>query len=421
MSLKKQTDISNFFIAGVNYKKTDAELRGQFAINDKKYAAVLANASQYNIQETFILSTCNRTEIYGFAENADLLCQLLCSQTAGTYKTFCDIAYIKKGEEAIEHLFNVAAGLDSQILGDYEIIGQIKKVVKFSKEHNFIGANLERLVNEILQTSKEIKTSTVLSSGTVSVSFAAVQFIKEKFSSTAHKKILLLGTGKIGSHTCKNLVDYLDTKDITLINRTAGKAKELADALGLKFASLNDLAIHVKAADIIVVATNSDIPVLLKSHLQNSGEKLIIDLSIPYNVEVAAQKLPNIKLVNVDDLSKIKDETFNKRAAEIPKAKAIIAEHIAEFLDWHKMRKNVPVLKAVKSKLQNMHSCSLYNSIFAIPITTAIITTKDDEIIQKVITGMALKMRTRNQMGCNYIEAINEYIAVGINNLVCKN
>ena len=421
MLTKKQNDISNFFIAGVNYKKTDAELRGQFAINDEKYAAVLALASQYQIQETFILSTCNRTEIYGFAENADLLCQLLCSQTAGTYETFCDIAYIKKGKEAIEHLFNVAAGLDSQILGDYEIVGQIKKVVKFSKENNFIGANLERLVNEILQASKEIKTSTVLSSGTVSVSFAAVQFIKEEFSSTAGKKILLLGTGKIGSNTCKNLVDYLDTKDITLINRTTGKAKKLADELGLKFALLDDLSIHVKAADIILVATNSDIPVILRSHVENNGEKLIIDLSIPYNVEIAAQKLSNIKLVNVDDLSKIKDETFHKREAEIPKAKAIIAEHIAEFLDWHKMRKNVPVLKAVKNKLHAMHSCGLYNSIFAIPITSAIDTTHDEEIIQKVITAMALKMRTHNQLGCNYIEAINEYIAVGINNSSCSN
>ena len=417
MFTKKQTDISNFFIAGVNYKKTDAELRGQFAINDEKYAAALALAPQYNIQETFILSTCNRTEIYGFAENADLLRQLICTQTEGTYKTFCDIAYIKKGKEAIEHLFNVAAGLDSQILGDYEIVGQIKKVVKFSKVHNFIGANMERLVNEVLKASKEIKTSTALSSGTVSVSFAAVQFIKEKYASINGKKILLLGTGKIGSNTCKNLVDYLDTKDITLINRTTGKAKELADELGLKFALLDDLAANVKTADIILVATNSDKPVILKSHLANNGDKLIIDLSIPYNVETAAQKLSNITLVNVDELSKIKDETFHKREAEIPKAKFIIAEHIGEFLDWHQMRKNVPVLKAVKNKLIAMQSCDLYTSCFAIPVHK----TNDEEIIQKVITGLALKMRVRNELGCNYIEAINEYIGVGVNNSSCAN
>lgn len=421
MFTKKQTDISNFFIAGINYKKTNAELRGQFAINNEKYAAILTLAPQYNIEETFILSTCNRTEIYGFAENADVLCQLICAQTEGSYETFCDIAYIKNGIEAIEHFFNVAAGLDSQILGDYEIVGQIKKAVKFSKENNFLGAGLERLVNAVLQASKEIKTTTALSSGTVSVSFAAVQFIKEKFACITGKNILLLGTGKIGSNTCKNLVDYLDTKNITLINRTPGKAKELAGELGLNFALLDELATKVKTADIILVATNSDIPVILKSHLENNGNKLIIDLSVPYNVEAAARQLNNITLVNVDELSKIKDETFHKREAEVPEAKSIIAKHIDEFLDWHAMRKNVPVLKAVKNKLQAMHSCSLYNSCFVIPMASAIDTAHDEEIIQKVITGMALKMRVRNQLGCNYIEAINEYMAIGINISSCTN
>lgn len=411
MFTKKQTDISNFFIAGINYKKTDAVLRGQFAINNEKYAAILSLAPSFNIGETFILSTCNRTEIYGFADDAVSLCRLLCMQTEGSFGTFYDMAYIKNGKDAIEHLFDVAAGLDSQILGDYEIVGQIKKAVKFSKENNFIGANLERLVNAVLQASKEIKTTTALSSGSVSVSFAAVQYIKEKMTSVADKKILLLGTGKIGSNTCKNLVDYLNTKNITLINRTAGKAKVLAEEMGLKFALLDDLDANIQAADIIFVASNSDTPVIRRSHLENAGEKLIIDLSIPYNVEAAAQTLDNITLVNVDELSKIKDDTFHKRAAEIPKARSIIASHINEFLGWYEMRKNVPVLKAVKTKLQAMHSCNLYNNRSAIPMPAIIDTTADDEKIQKIITGMAIKMLTRNQVGCTYIEAINEYIA----------
>ncbi len=413
MFTKRQTDISNFFIAGINYKKTDAVLRGQFAISNEKYAAILSLAPSFNIREIFILSTCNRTEIYGFADDAVSLCQLLCTQTEGSFETFYDMAYIKNGKDAIEHLFDVAAGLDSQILGDYEIVGQIKKAVKFSKENNFIGAHLERLVNAVLQASKEIKTTTALSSGSVSVSFAAVQYIKENITSIADKKILLLGTGKIGSNTCKNLVDYLNTKNITLINRTAGKAKVLAEEMGLKFALLDDLVANIQAADIILVASNSDTPVILRSHLQNAGEKLIIDFSIPYNVEASAQTLDNITLVNVDELSKIKDDTFHKREAEIPKATSIIARHINEFLDWYEMRKNVPVLKAVKSKLQALHSCNLYNNYSAIPMPAIIDTTADEEKIQKIITGMAIKMRTRNQAGCTYIEAINEYIATG--------
>ncbi|MDB5279702.1 glutamyl-tRNA reductase [Ferruginibacter paludis] len=407
---QQHTDISTFFIAGINYKKSDAAIRGQYAINSDQYASLLSLAPQYGIKELFILSTCNRTEIYGFAQSAQDLCKLLCSQTQGSLDNFTERAYIKGGKVAIEHLFDVAAGLDSQILGDYEIIGQIKNAFKFSKQHAFIGAYLERMVNGVLQSSKMIKNTTELSGGTVSVSFAAIQYIKEHVPHLADKKILLLGTGKIGRNTCKNLVDYLGTTNITLINRTESKAAELAAELGLQYAPLEDLANQIDEAAIILVATNSAEPVILESHVINGTDKLIIDLSIPYNVETAAHLLPNVTLVNVDELSKIKDLTLQKRIAEVPKAKAIIAEHINEFLNWHQMRKNVPVLKAVKIKLEQMQSCNLYiNTCFsniASPGCPAA-----DEKIQKVINGMAVKMRHHNQRGCHYIEAINEYIA----------
>ena len=185
---QQHTDISTFFIAGINYKKSDATIRGQYAINNDQYAALLTLAPQFGIKELFILSTCNRTEIYGFSENAVSLSKLLCTQTQGSLDNFVAMSYVKNGREAIEHLFEVAAGLDSQILGDYEIIGQIKQAVKFSKQHHCIGAYLERLVNGILQSSKTIKNTTGLSGGTVSVSFAAIQYIKEHVSNLANKK-----------------------------------------------------------------------------------------------------------------------------------------------------------------------------------------------------------------------------------------
>ena len=171
-------------------------------------------------------------------------------------------------------------------------------------------------------------------------------------NSISTKKILLLGTGKIGRNTCKNLVDYLGTKNITLINRTEDKAARLAADLGLKHASMEALSAEIGQSDIILVATNAAEPVILKDHLVGGTDKLIIDLSIPYNVEKSAQQLPNVTLVNVDKLSEIKDETLHKRKAEIPKAKTIINDHITEFLDWHEMRKNVPALKSIKNTLE---------------------------------------------------------------------
>ena len=310
---------------------------------------------------------------------------------------------------AIEHLFSVAAGLDSQILGDYEIVGQIKQAVKFSKEQGFTDSFMERLVNCVLQSSKAIKNQTNLSGGTVSVSFAAVQYIREKVADLSNKKILLLGVGKIGRNTCKNLVDYLDADHITLINRTHDKAAQLAEELDLHHAPLTDLAQKIEESDIILVATNSVEPTIKRSHLQGKGEKLIIDLSVPFNVEEGAQELPNVHLVNVDELSKLKDETLQMREAEVPKAWTLIREHIDEFLEWFEMRKHVPVFKAVKTKLKEIQTFPSYIQLS--PEATVCQTINADEKIQRVINGMASKMRQRNQRGCYYIEAINEFIA----------
>lgn len=406
-----QNNISKFFVAGINYKKTEAEVRGQFAVNNEQYADILHAAPSFGISELFILSTCNRTEIYGFADNVCQLVHLLCSQTAGGKETFQDLCYIKQGAGAVQHLYEVGAGLESQILGDYEIIGQIKSAVKFARERGFINAFLERLVNSVLQSTKVVKNQTALSGGTVSVSFAAVQYIKKNVSKIVNKNILLLGVGKIGRNTCKNLVDYLHTKNITLINRSGEKAMELASELGLKYAGIEELPFYIQSSDIILVATNSNEPTILKSYVENFGKKLIIDLSIPYNVEKEAQELPDVTLINVDQLSKLKDETLQKRIGEVPKAKVIIAEHIAEFLEWSEMRKHVPVIKAVKQKLHDMYNCQLYLSFYNnyTPDTTSLAPV-NVHAIQKVIKNLAVKMRSKHQPGCCYIEAINDFI-----------
>ncbi|HYF32888.1 MAG TPA: glutamyl-tRNA reductase [Chitinophagaceae bacterium] len=409
---------TNFFIAGINYKKTDAAVRGQFAVNNEQYISLLQHAAGAGIRELFVVSTCNRTEIYGYAQDALQLIRLLCTVTEGTEDTFLRLAYIKKGKEAVKHLLNVGAGLDSQILGDYEIVGQIKQAARISKEHGMLGAFTERLVNCMLQCSKAIKNQTALSGGTVSVSFAAVQYIKTKVQDIADKKILLIGVGKIGRNTCKNLVDYLQTTNITLINRTEEKAADLADKLGVQYAQLQDMPQLIASSHIILVATNAAEPIIWRTCLENSGDKLIIDLSIPYNVEAAAMHLPNVKLVNVDELSKLKDETLQKRKAEVPKAKAIIAAHLEEFLEWHEMRRHVPVLKAVKVKLKEIYTHPLYIQFSRTHSTRTAGHNghaETEKRIQRVINGMASKMRSQNTRGCHYIEAINEFIATGAN------
>ncbi len=408
-----QTDISDFFIAGINYKKTDAAIRGRFSINNDQYREVIAVAARFNIKEFFILSTCNRTEIYGFAESAESLSELLCTQTEGSLHDFTAMRYTKKGLQAIGHLFEVAAGLDSQILGDYEIVGQIKQATKFSRQHECVGAYLERLVNEVLQACKKIRTSTGMSCGTVSVSFAAVQYARQHFTNIAGKKILLLGTGKIGSNTCKNIVDYLPGTSVTVMNRTNERAAELAAQYSLAYESYEKLQANIDLADIILVATSAEEPIIRKENISGNAPKLIIDLSVPCNVVPGTRELDNVVLLNVDELSKIKDETLQKRTAEIPKVKMIIREHISAFEAWHDMRKYVPVLKHVKGHLQKIYAGFEYASV-ATPVSS-FCEKAAEERIQKVINGMAVKMRTHNHRGCQYIEAMNDFIFTASN------
>lgn len=423
-------NIEDFWVIGINYKKSDASVRGLFAVTTDQYDNALSTARSFGVTEFFILSTCNRTEIYGLSQGEKPLADLLSSVCTGDKKTFEEISYKKSGRSAIEHTFQVAAGLDSQILGDYEILGQMKNAVKYAKVGGFIGTFMERLINSVLQASKAIKTHTALSGGTVSVSFAAVQYIREYFEgpastpklkcpSSAHmmtdpspkgvtmrtddKKIVLIGAGKIGRSTCKNLVDYLDTRDITLVNRTEEKAKELAQELNLKFAPITDLDNEVSAADVVVVSTSAKQPLILKRHLEGKGKKLLIDISVPSNVDAEAQRLPGVTFVDVDMLSKIKDETLQQRRTEIPKAITIIAEHIDEFMEWYEMRKHAPALKELKNKLKRIYiEPTLLSHDAAIDM---------DEKIQKVVNNVAAKIKKVNTPGCHYIQAINDYIA----------
>jgi glutamyl-tRNA reductase len=394
----ERLDLSSFFVVGISYRKTDVRLRGLFAITPERQQEVLLAAGSGELKEFFVLSTCNRTEIYGFAEDAKKLQYVLCCGTEGGEEAFNEFAYVFNGVEAVRHLYQVATGLDSQILGDYEIIGQLRNSVKAYKAAGFVGSFLERMVNEALRATKRVRTYTDFSSGTVSVSFAAVQFIKQYFPDFSDKKILLLGTGKIGNHTCKYLVDYLPGAQICLMNRTLEKAQSLADTMQLQYASMELLSSKVDEADVILVATGAAEPLILQSFFKEAHPRLIIDFSIPCNVASDVKEVKGLKLVEVDELSKIKDDTLQKRMSEIPKVKQIVEEHVQEYLQWHAQRRHVPLLQAVKNKLMSIHQENTALDLQA------------EHKIQKVVNGVAVKMRDAHLPGCHYIEAINDFM-----------
>ncbi|MEZ7946086.1 MAG: glutamyl-tRNA reductase [Flavobacteriaceae bacterium] len=343
----------NLYNIGVSYKKADAHTRGRYSLSKEKQIKLLKEAKEIGFEGIFILSTCNRTEITGFADHPYQLIQLLCKYSDGNVEEFARISNVYKGNEAINQLFRIGTGLESQILGDYEIVGQLKLAFKLAKKYHTINAHLERLINLILQASKKVKNTTQLSSGTTSVSYAAVQYIIQNIPSYNTKNILVFGLGKMGKHTCKNLAEYTKNKAVCLINRTEEKAISFVqEHTSIRNSTIENLRQEIDNADILIVSTGSDTPTVTKEHLSIDKEILILDLSMPENVDTSVSEFENVSLVNVDELSKITLETLSTRQKEVPKAEEIIEVYKEEFNDWLNNRKLVPAINALKESLE---------------------------------------------------------------------
>ena len=341
-----------FYVIGLSYKKADAKMRGEFSLDQNAKTNLMLQAKASGIESLVATSTCNRTEIYGFARHPFELIKLLCDNTQGTVEDFQNVAYVYKNSDAIQHMFKVGAGLDSQILGDFEIISQLKLSAKISKKHQLLNAYLERLINAVIQASKRIKTETELSSGATSVSFASVHYIKKTVEEISTKNILLFGTGKIGRNTCENLIKHTKNEHITLINRTRDRADKVAGKFKLLVKDYSQLQEEIGNTDILIVATGAQNPTIDKHLIQNKKPLLILDLSIPKNVNENVKELPMVTLVHLDHLSQMTDETLEKRKQYIPVAEGIISDIKTEFEAWVDNRKFAPTIKALKEKLQ---------------------------------------------------------------------
>ena len=335
---------TSFYCIGLSYKKANAEIRGRFSLDENAKDNILKQAVSEDIEGINVLSTCNRTEIYGFAKHPFELIKLLCDNSNGTVEEFQHVAYVYKKYDAIHHLFRVGTGLESQILGDFEIISQLKKGFKLSRKYKLINCFLERLFNSVIHASKRIKTETEISSGATSVAFASVQYIMKKVENISEKNILLFGTGKIGRNTCDNLLKHTHNKHITLINRTKDTAEEIAGKFNVKVKDFADLQTEINKADILIVATGARRPTVSKDIIFTDKELLILDLSIPKNVSEDVSEHPNVNLIHLDHLSQITDETIEHRQAQIPLAEVIIDEEEKEFASWLEARKFAPTI-----------------------------------------------------------------------------
>ena len=309
---------------GISYKKTDVSIRSKFALTE---SAILKRYSNSKLFHFFIISTCNRTEIYSFDQPEDELLELLVGDN--DLELFKKEAYYINDRECFEHLVEVTSGIDSQLLGDYEVSGQIKDALRLASEAGKLGGYFEKITNFAQSIAKTIRSETKISKGSVSVSNAAVEYIKQNVTDIENKSILVIGAGKMGRATMRNIISELDTNEITLLNRTESVSDKIAKQLDVKSDRYSNLKWHIKSADIIIVATNADYHIINFDDVD--GTKVILDLSVPQNVDPIVGLQPLIKLIDVDRLSKTKDETLKMRQSEIPKAKEIMRIRLDKF------------------------------------------------------------------------------------------
>jgi glutamyl-tRNA reductase len=396
--------LENFGIIGINYQNADITTRSIFAVSNITQESITTIAKQKNLQDIIVLSTCNRTEIYGLANTA-LLIEILCEATGNSTHLFHQHGYVYIGMDAVKHLFKVASGLDSQIIGDYEILMQLKKAAKYAKDNALLGSLSDRLVNFALQASKKIKSETKLSTGTVSVAYAAIEVIRDKVGDIANKNILLVGAGKFGRNVARNINEYFPGAKVRITNRTFSKAEDFAQEHNMLPVSYELLAQQCDESDILIVSTTAEDFSILPTFFTTKKSRLLLDLSVPKSIHPSVKKDSNITLMDVDEISAILNDTFAKRKAEIPKAVAIIEETLEEFVEWHKVFLHRHFLGQVKSKLYELseaNSCPFNHK------------NDKDFFIQKAVKTLAVDLRyqTQTASGCQYINAMHEYLKI---------
>ncbi len=366
--------LDSLFVVGFNFHKNDACQRGLFSLNESQQIAYFQEALQHpNLQSITILNTCNRTEIYGFG-NIDTSIEI--------FKKVLGIAQVDetkilalKGINAIEHIFKVASGLNSQVIGDLEILGQFKSAFQFSKVHKILNGYMERLANSAIQASKVIKSQTQISSGTVSLSYAAIKYIKNH-SSLAPLNILIIGTGNFGKRIALNVRDYLPQAHITLCNRTRSRAEELANKLNCIVFEFDQLQEAVENADVIISSINDTGGPLISMDYMNGirSEKLFVDMSIPLSIAPEIASHPLCHLITIDEVSVEINATLESRHKDLPLALEIVQNHISDFQKWSQMFEKSDSIKEWKNTLKNLSN------------TCPIISPMSDENKNKIIS-----------------------------------
>ncbi|MFH1452711.1 MAG: glutamyl-tRNA reductase [Armatimonadota bacterium] len=354
---------------GLNHKTAPINIRERFAlIETQVLAALKALLDLPDINEAVILSTCNRTEIYIHTDNIkkgkDQLDSYLLLIHGITAKHTDKHFYCLTEDGAIKHLFGVASGLDSMIIGEGQILGQVKQAFEYSKRYGAKGDFLNKLFMHAIKTGKKVRHETEICRGASSISLAAVDIIKKRFKNLSELKILVIGAGKMGYQTTEFLCQS-GVSSIFLANRSHHKAAQVAEKINGIPVKYEELVDTIKEVDIIISSTSSPHFILTKDKikaahsLNNHRPLFIIDIAVPRDVDPEVKNLKNITLYNIDDLGRIVNDTLDMRGSEAEKAKNIINHEFLSFIHSVNIQKTVPLIQHLQNKYEDALSEAL--------------------------------------------------------------
>ncbi len=348
----------NWFVTGVNYKKASLHERQLFSLNEEQISSAYEKFVEAGVDNALIISTCNRTEFFLPEDQKERAINTLFNRIY-QLDLNSDLFHIKEGDEALEYFFRICSGLESQIAGDFEILGQVRKSCMLAKSKDMIPGIWEKAINNALKAAKRARTETGFYSGASSTSYAAIEYLRKAGLNFRKSRFLIVGSGKIGAHTLDHLIKHADASQVALSNRSFENAAPLLEKRKVEFLPFAELKTGCKSFDVIICATNAPDYIISPEMVRGGSARYFIDLSVPLNIDPSIGDAHGVKLVNVDELSILVNENLKKRSAEVSKVEEIIHAEINELQAWYTIKNGMPLLSELKGELEQLKSEAL--------------------------------------------------------------
>jgi glutamyl-tRNA reductase len=361
-------------VVGLDQQSSPLGVLERVAVSEQALPKVLAELRErVPVSEVVVLSTCLRTEIYAvvdrFHEGVERMHEYLSDMAGGSSAEVSEHLNVLFDDAVAVHLFEVAAGLCSSVVGETEVLGQVRRAIELSETERAAGPVLSSLFRRAVQVGRKVRTETTIARGTTSLAHVALSLAAGHFDDgLSSRRVVVVGAGDMGESLVSALHSRHAPAEVVVVNRTPERARQLSDAVGGRAAGLGDLASALSDCDVVLVSTGSSLPVLDTEHLGRHGQRraregradlVVVDLSMPRNVEPAVRGLPGIALFDIDDLSAHAEQAMEGRRGELTAARAIVAHELERYRADDRARGAAPVVAALRARLDDLRQSEL--------------------------------------------------------------